>query len=532
MADEIYINQGTQIQQPYQGQIAYQAFETTQRVTQVSVNRQGQQPYPFIYQSPSFYVHQAQNQQPTIKNAQNPFTYARQGQQPTTYDYQSPFTYQNTTQGQNPFIRNIQQPYPYIADAANPVIRNKQTNVPNINKQSPFTYDYQSPSPYIAQLQQPVIRDQQSNTQVAYQARRPIAQVGVSQPHTARSPYIYQHQQPRVGTYQTGSPFPFTPGRFFDDDSPAFAQYQYQIPFNNVQGQNPYNFQAISTQNPYPYIANGSQPVPYITQAQVLTFYYNPFSGEDHSYRTPGQAQAQTQSPFTYSRQGRTPTYETQQPYIARQPNRSPGTYEYLSPYAAARQAQNPFIRDARQPVIYQYQQPSTYDYQSPSEYARQGQTPFTYDYQSPAIYNNPASIQQPNIRDKQVPYPYIADARQPSTYDYQSPSQYSVQRTQQVTSSATGRNPFPYIHQQPQPYIYNSPYIARQPYSTTRPIDAVAKVKGVFVNNQGVVAKAQEVYVHAPQGLEKIHQAVPNAQFQKGSEGDGGQTPYISGPG
>ena len=86
MADEIYINQGTQIQQPYQGQVAYQAFETTQRITQVSVNRQGQQPYPFIYQSPSFYVHQAQNQQPTIKNAQTPFTYARQGQQPTTYD--------------------------------------------------------------------------------------------------------------------------------------------------------------------------------------------------------------------------------------------------------------------------------------------------------------------------------------------------------------------------------------------------------------------------------------------------------------
>ena len=66
MADEIYINQGTQIQQPYQGQVAYQAFETTQRITQISVNRQGQQPYPFIYQSPAFYVHQAQNQQTTM----------------------------------------------------------------------------------------------------------------------------------------------------------------------------------------------------------------------------------------------------------------------------------------------------------------------------------------------------------------------------------------------------------------------------------------------------------------------------------
>ena len=62
MADEIYINQGTQIQQPYQGQVAYQAFETTQRITQVSVNRQGQQPYPFIYQSPMFTKHRINSQ--------------------------------------------------------------------------------------------------------------------------------------------------------------------------------------------------------------------------------------------------------------------------------------------------------------------------------------------------------------------------------------------------------------------------------------------------------------------------------------
>ena len=56
----------------------------------------------------------------------------------------------------------------------------------------------------------------------------------------------------------------------------------------------------------------------------------------------------------------------------------------------------------------------------------------------------------------------------------------------------------------------------------TTITIDAVAKVKGVFVNDNGTLRKAQEVYVNAPQGpqptnVEKIHQAVPNAQFLKG---------------
>ena len=107
-----------------------------------------------------------------------------------------------------------------------------------------------------------------------------------------------------------------------------------------------------------------------------------------------------------------------------------------------------------------------------------------TYNYRSPFTYRNPVNGQQP----------YIANARQPSTYQN------------------------PYIYN----YNYRSPFTYQQPYSLTRPIDAVAKVKGVFVNDNGTLRKAQEVYVNAPQGpqptnVEKIHQSVPNAQFLKG---------------
>ena len=53
---------------------------------------------------------------------------------------------------------------------------------------------------------------------------------------------------------------------------------------------------------------------------------------------------------------------------------------------------------------------------------------------------------------------PYIADARQPFTYNY--------------------RSPFTYDHR--------SPFTTQQNYPTTRPIEAVAKVKGAYVNDGG----------------------------------------------
>jgi hypothetical protein len=63
-------------------------------------------------------------------------------------------------------------------------------------------------------------------------------------------------------------------------------------------------------------------------------------------------------------------------------------------------------------------------------------------------------------------------------------------------------------------PYIYRQPSTYQVTYSTTRTVGPLAKVKGVFVNQGGSVVKAQEVYVNDSGTLRKIHQAVPNSQF------------------
>ena len=299
MADEIYINQGTQIQQPYQGQIAYQAFETTQRTTQLGVNRQGQQPFPFISQSPFTYRNPVNQQQPNIRDGQNPFTYTRQGQTPFTYDHQSPFTYTSSNVAkQSSYIANAQQPYPYIANVQEPNIRNAQTTIQNVSKQSPFTYDYQSPGTTPVNGQQPVIRNKQNTYNINAQGQRPIAQAGFPGPNNVQTPFTYQHLQPRMGGYQT-VPQAY-PGRFYDDDSPGFATYQYQVPII-AQARQPSQFQGVPVQTPTPAIANAQQPYPYIGQAQHLTFYFSPNTGEDYPYRTPTQAQAQGRTPFTLS---------------------------------------------------------------------------------------------------------------------------------------------------------------------------------------------------------------------------------------
>ena len=96
----------------------------------------------------------------------------------------------------------------------------------------------------------------------------------------------------------------------------------------------------------------------------------------------------------------------------------------------------------------------------------------------SPLTYRNPVSGQQPNIVNKQSPFFYT------STY--------------QVA------------------YAYRSPFIAQVQQPSTRPIGPVAKVKGIYRNNNGTVEKVNQVYVNDGGSLEKIHQSVPTAQFQK----------------
>ena len=78
-------------------------------------------------------------------------------------------------------------------------------------------------------------------------------------------------------------------------------------------------------------------------------------------------------------------------------------------------------------------------------------------------------------------------------------------------------RQPFPYQFNYQVSYDHRSPSIGQTPYSTTRPIGPVAKVKGIFRNNNGSVEKVEEVYVNDSGTVEKIHQSVPNAQFSKG---------------
>jgi hypothetical protein len=58
---------------------------------------------------------------------------------------------------------------------------------------------------------------------------------------------------------------------------------------------------------------------------------------------------------------------------------------------------------------------------------------------------------------------------------------------------------------------------VYQQPYTTTRTVGPIAKVKGVFRNNNGTVEKVDEIYVNDGGTLEKIHQSVPTAQFNKG---------------
>jgi hypothetical protein len=64
-------------------------------------------------------------------------------------------------------------------------------------------------------------------------------------------------------------------------------------------------------------------------------------------------------------------------------------------------------------------------------------------------------------------------------------------------------------------PYIHQQPSDQRQPIISTRTIGPLAKVKGVYVNQGGVIKKVEQAYVNDGGTLEKMHQSVPTAQFQ-----------------
>ena len=107
MSDEIYINIGTTLQQPYQGQVPAnaQSNEVKQTVRQVSVS--AQTTYRSPSQTPTTYRH-PENGQLLVQDARqpSPFTYQNQQQNPfqSPFTYQQPAIYQHQNQRSSPFI--------------------------------------------------------------------------------------------------------------------------------------------------------------------------------------------------------------------------------------------------------------------------------------------------------------------------------------------------------------------------------------------------------------------------------------------
>ena len=198
-------------------------------------------------------------------------------------------------------------------------------------------------------------------------------------------------------------------------------------------------------------------------------------------------------------------TRETQQSYSYQADYRVPSIASYRFPgaYQHPVNAQEPVIRDARQPVIRQQprvdqspvirdaRQPATYQHRSPDTY--QHQSPFEYQHRSPLTY----------------------DHRSPSTYSLRSPSIYQIPSGYRTPSIGNIQSPFIYQKPYTTPYSLRSPSIYQLPYISNRPIGPVAKVKGVFKKTPAGVSKVSQVFVKKDSStVEKIHQAVPTAQF------------------
>ena len=243
MADEIYINTGTTIQQPYQGQVVKNAQEPNTRDIQQPYIANSQTPFTYQNRSPFTYQNIVSAQEPNIRakqspftyarqgrtpfTYQHPFTYARQGQTPFTYQVQSPFTYRNPVSAQQPNIRDKQQPYPYIANAQQPNIRDQQVQAP-ANAQNPYPYiyqvnyqvSYQNPYPVIVQTPYPYI------TQTPYPF---IYQVNYQVSYRHPTPYTYPYIQPYQNPVQQPAQQP-VPTVFIDPEPYGGGPIIYQSP--------------------------------------------------------------------------------------------------------------------------------------------------------------------------------------------------------------------------------------------------------------------------------------------------------------
>ena len=235
MSDEIYLNTGTTIQQPYQAQGPANAQQPViaQQIRNYTAN--ARQPGTYQTRTPFTYRNPSSGQQPNIRNTQSPFTYARQGQSPFTYNFRSPSTY--ARQGQTPFTYQHRQPVTYARQGQTPII-----------------YQHRQPSTYRNPVnqQEPNIRNKQSPFTYGH-------------PAAAQSPFTYQYRSPF--TYQATGRSPFT----YQATGTTPVIYSYQQPFpyianaqepNIRNAQQPYPFTSTQTSST-PSIASGRQPYIY-----------------------------------------------------------------------------------------------------------------------------------------------------------------------------------------------------------------------------------------------------------------------------
>ena len=242
MSDEIYLNTGTTIQQPYQAQGPANAQQPViaQQVRNYTAN--ARQPSTYSTRTPFTYRNPSNARQPNIRNTQSPFTYARQGQTPFTYQHRSPSTY--ARQGQTPFTYSHRQPITYERQGQTPIIyQHRQPSTyrnpvnqqePNIrNKQSPFTYGHPAAgqSPFTYQYRSPFTYQRTGRSPFTYQA-------------TGTTPVIYSYQQP----------FPY----IANGQQPTIKNAQQPYPFTSVQssstpsiqiGRQPYIYAAYTYHN-------------------------------------------------------------------------------------------------------------------------------------------------------------------------------------------------------------------------------------------------------------------------------------------
>ena len=126
------------------------------------------------------------------------------------------------------------------------------------------------------------------------------------------------------------------------------------------------------------------------------------------------------------------------------------------------------------------------------------------YNARQPVIAQEPniSTFQEPNIRNQQEPNirnqqePNIRNLQTTVTYQHRSPTTYNH------------RSPLTYNHRSPGSYQHRSSYNAQSPYISTRQINQVAKVKGVF-NKTGPTTgeKVEEV-------VEEIYAKITGAVF------------------